>query len=131
MKKLLKIFAFAASACAACASSELYDMLVQLESAESLIGQKQTAQTGEILLGQSRFARATDAFLSQKDLAQTADWGGAMLVFKIENLAGAPFWKWRSYVGEYTYVYYVLCDYDKADNWQKIKLFPEIKELSK
>lgn len=148
-KKLLKIFAFAASACVAFASGELYDMLVQLESAESLIGQKQTAQTaqdaqtgealagqkqtaqaGEILLGQSRFARATDAFLSQKDLAQTADWGGAMLVFKIENLAGAPFWKWRSYVGEYTYAFYVLRDYEKADNWQKIKLFPEIKELS-
>lgn len=137
MKKVLKIFAFAASACAAYASDELYDMLVQLESAESLIGQKQTAQTardaqtGEALLGQSRFARATDAFLSQKDLAQTANWGGEMLVFKLENTAGLPFWKWRSYVGEYTYAFYVLCDYDKADNWQKIKLFPEIKELSK
>lgn len=137
MKKLLKIFAFTASACAACASDELYDMLVQLESAESLIGQKQTAQTArdaqtdEALLGQSRFARATDAFLSQKDLVQTANWGGEMLVFKLENTAGLPFWKWRSYVGEYTYAFYVLCDYDKADNWQKIKLFPEIKELSK
>ncbi len=129
-KKLLKIFAFAASACVAFASGELYDMLVQLENAESLIGQKQTAQAGETLLGQSRFARATDAFLSQKDLAQTADWGGAMLVFKIENLAGAPFWRWRSYVGEYTYAFYVLRDYENADNWQKIKLFPEIKELS-
>lgn len=144
MKKLLKIFAFAASACAAYASDELYDMLVQLESAESLIGQKQAAQAGEALLGQkrdaqtdeallgqSRFARATDAFLSQKDLVQTANWGGEMLVFKLENTAGLPFWKWRSYVGEYTYAFYVLCDYDKADNWQKIKLFPEIKELSK
>lgn len=149
MKKLLKIFAFAASACAACASDELYDMLVRFESAEALLGQKQTARTardaqageallrqqqaartGEALLGQSRFARATDAFLSQKDLAKTADWGGAMLVFKLENLAGAPFWKWRSYVGEYTYAFYVLCDYDKADDWQKIKLFPEIKKLS-
>lgn len=137
MKKVLKIFAFAASACAAYASDELYNMLVQLESAESLIGQKQTAQTArdaqtdEALLGQSRFARATDAFLSQKDLVQTANWGGEMLVFKLENTAGLPFWKWRSYVGEYTYAFYVLCDYDKADNWQKIKLFPEIKELSK
>lgn len=147
MKKVLKIFAFAASACAAYASDELYDMLVQFESAESLIGQKQTAQTardaqtdeallgqkqtvqaGKILLGQSRFVSASLFLFGQ---SQTADWGGEMLVFKLENTAGLPFWKWRSYVGEYTYAFYVLCDYDKADNWQKIKLFPEIKELSK
>lgn len=147
MKKLLKIFAFAASACAACASDELYDMLVQFESAESLIGQKQTAQTardaqtgeallgqkqtvqaGKILLGQSRFVSAALYLFGQ---SQTADWGGKMLVFKLENTAGLPFWKWRSYVGEYTYAFYVLQDYEKSDNWQKIKLFPEIKELSK
>ena len=128
MKKLLKIFAFAASACAAYASDELYDMLVQLESAESLIGQKQTVQAGKILLGQSRFVSASLFLFGQ---SQTADWGGEMLVFKLENTAGLPFWKWRSYVGEYTYAFYVLCDYDKADNWQKIKLYPEIKELSK
>ena len=147
MKKLLKIFAFAASACAACASDELYDMLVQLESAERLIGQKQTAQTaqdaqtgeallrqqqaartGEALLGQSRFVSASLCLFGQ---TQTADWGGEMLVFKLENTAGLPFWKWRSYVGEHTYVYYVLGDYEKADNWQKVKLFPEIKELAK
>ena len=154
MKKLLKIFAFAASACAAYASDELYDMLVQLESAESLIGQKQAAQAGEALLSQKRDAQTGEALLGQKQTvqagkillgqsrfvsaslflfgqSQTADWGGEMLVFKLENTAGLPFWKWRSYVGEYTYAFYVLCDYDKADNWQKIKLFPEIKELSK
>lgn len=117
MKKFLNAFIFCATACVACASDEL-DMLEQFESAESL-------------LGQSRFARATDAFLSQKDLAQTANWGGEMLVFKLENTAGTQYWKWRSYVGEYTYAFYVLCDYDKADNWQKIRLFPEVKELSK
>ena len=133
MKKLLKIFAFAASACAACASDELYDMLVRFESAESLIGQKQTAQTaraaqaGEILLRQSRFVSASLFLFGQ---SQTADWGGEMLVFKIENLAGLPFWQWRSYVGEYTYAFYVLQDYEKSDNWQKIRLFPEIKNLS-
>ncbi len=118
MKKFLNAFIFCATACVACASDELYDMLEQFESAESL-------------LGQSRFGRTTQSILSQKELIQTADWGGAMLVFKIENLAGLPFWKWRSYVGEYTYAFYVLCDYDKADNWQKIRLFPEVKELSK
>ena len=75
MKKILNAFMFCAAACAACASDELYDMLVQLESAESL-------------LGQSRFGRTTQSILSQKELVQTADWGGAMLVFKLENTAG-------------------------------------------
>lgn len=128
MKKFLNAFMFCTAACAACASDELYDMLEQFESAESLLGQKQTAQAGEILLRQSRFVSASLFLFGQ---SQTADWGGEMLVFKLENTAGLPFWKWRSYVGEYTYAFYVLCDYDKADNWQKIKLFPEIKELSK
>ena len=117
MKKFLNAFMFGAAACAACASDELYDMLEQFESAESL-------------LGQSRFGRTTQSILSQKELAKTADWGGAMLVFKLENTAGLPFWKWRSYVGEYTYAFYVLQDYEKSDNWQKIRLFPEIKNLS-
>ena len=146
MKKLLKIFAFAASACAACASDELYDMLVRFESAESLIGQKQTAQTardaqtGEALLGQKQTTQTGETLLRQSRFVlaaaylfgqcQTADWGGEMLVFKLENTAGLPFWKWRSYVGEYTYAFYVLQDYEKSDNWQKIKLFPEIKNLS-
>lgn len=53
-----------------------------------------------------------------------------MLVFKLENTAGIQFWQWRSFVGEYTYAFYVLQDYEKSDNWQKIKLFPEIKNLS-
>ena len=108
---------FCAAACAACASDDLGDMLDQFEYAKGL-------------LGQSRFGRTTQSILSQKELSQTADWGGSMLVFKLENTAGIQFWQWRSFVGEYTYAFYVLQDYEKSDNWQKIKLFPEIKNLS-
>lgn len=118
MKKFLNAFMFCTAACAACASDDLGDMLDQFEYAKGL-------------LGQSRFGRTTQSILSQKELAQTADWGGSMLVFKLENTAGIQFWQWRSFVGEYTYAFYVLQDYEKSDNWQKIKLFPEIKELSK